>query len=221
MPHRLILFALALLFLPLPLAWGDITGKARVIDGDTLEIDGKRIRLHGIDAPESKQICYLDGRRWQCGKDAGLILSDLISRQPVTCQERDQDRYGRIVAVCRAGGEDLNSWMVLQGLALAYRRYSKDYVDQEADAQLARRGIWATRFVLPWEWRRGKRLSQGAANENQPCRIKGNISRKGKRIYHVPGGRWYDRTKISPSKGERWFCSEEEAQAAGWRRARQ
>ena len=149
------------------------------------------------------------------------ILSNFINHRPVTCEERDRDRYGRIVAVCYAGGEDLNAWMVLQGLAVAYRRYSLGYVDQEADARLARRGIWATRFVLPWEWRRGKRLSQGAANENQPCRIKGNISRGGEWIYHVPGGRWYDRTKISPSKGERWFCSEEEAQAAGWRRARQ
>ena len=210
------------LLMALPMtAQSDITGQPRVIDGDTLEIQGQRIRLHGIDAPEGKQLCYLDGKRWQCGKDAGNILSDWINHRPVTCEERDKDRYGRIVAVCFVAGENLNAWMVLQGLAVAYRRYSLDYVDQEADAQLARRGVWATRFVLPWEWRRGKRLSQGAANENQPCRIKGNISRKGKRIYHVPGGRWYDRTKISPSKGERWFCSEEEAQAAGWRRAKQ
>ena len=212
---------LVLTFIVAAPAFADITGQPRVVDGDTLEIAGQHIRLHGIDAPESKQLCYLDGKRWQCGKDAGNILSDLINHRPVTCEERDKDRYGRIVAVCNAGGEDLNAWMVLQGLAVAYRRYSLDYVDQEADAQLARRGVWATRFVLPWEWRRGKRLSQSAANENQPCRIKGNISRSGERIYHVAGGRWYDRTKISPSKGERWFCSEEEAQAAGWRRAKQ
>ncbi len=100
---------------------------------------------------------------------------------------------------------------------MAYYQYSYEYSRAEQRAKSARRGVWAGRFVLPWEWRRGKRLSQGAANENQPCQIKGNISRKGKRIYHVPGGRWYDRTKISPSKGERWFCSEEEAQAAGCR----
>ena len=152
------LIALALvMFLPMP-AWADITGKARVIDGDTLEIDGQRIRLHGIDAPETRQLCYLDGKRWQCGKDAANILSDWINHRTVTCQERDRDRYGRIVAVCYVGDEDLNAWMVLQGLAVAYRRYSLDYVDQETDAQLARRGIWTSRFVLPWEWRRGKRL---------------------------------------------------------------
>ena len=130
MYRYLIVLALAL-YLPLA-AWGDITGQPRVIDGDTLEIGGQRIRLHGIDAPESKQLCYLDGRRWQCGKDAGLILSDLINHRTVACKERDRDRYGRIVAVCSVAGEDLNAWMVLQGLALAYRRYSLDYVDQEA-----------------------------------------------------------------------------------------
>ena len=92
--------------------------------------------------------------------------------------------------------------------------------DQRArrhDRPAARRGIWAGEFVKPWEWRRGKRL---AANDNAvgQCRIKGNISRSGERIYHVPGGQYYDRTKINPSKGEQWFCSEAEAIAAGWRR---
>ena len=101
---------------------------------------------------------------------------------------------------------------------LAYRRYSLDYVDEETDAQAARHGIWAGEFVKPWEWRRGKRL---AANDNAPdqCRIKGNISRKGERIYHLPGGKWYDRTRIDPAKGERWFCSEAEARAVGWRKS--
>ena len=156
MIRYLIVPALVLFLSPVALA--DISGQARVIDGDTIEIDGQRIRLHGIDAPETRQLCYIDGKQWQCGKDAGNILSDWINHRPVTCQERDRDRYGRIVAVCYVGDEDLNAWMVLQGLAVAYRRYSLDYVEQETDAQLARRGVWATRFVLPWEWRRGKRL---------------------------------------------------------------
>ena len=113
--------------------------------------------------------------------------------------------------------------MVLSGMALAYRKYSDDYTGQEASAKAARRGLWAGQFVPPWDWRRGKRLaSETAANDNpKGCRIKGNIGSRGDRIYHMPGGRWYDRTVITASKGERWFCSEAgaEAEAAGWGRA--
>ena len=92
---------------------------------------------------------------------------------------------------------------------------------QGASAKAARRGLWAGQFVPPWDWRRGKRLvSETAVNDNPPgCRIKGNIGSKGDRIYHIPGGCWYDSTVITISKGEGWFCSEEEARGAGWRRA--
>ncbi len=149
----------------------------------------------------------------------------------MTCEDLGRDRYDRIIARCTVAGEDLGEWMVSQGLALAYRRYSLDYVDEEADARAAQRGIWAGGFVKPWEWRRVKRLETTAPEactacdlrhkrllkRSEKCRIKGNINRKGERIYHVPGGQWYDRTRIDPAKGERWFCTEAEARAAGWR----
>ena len=131
----------------------DVTGPARVIDGDTLEIQGQRIRLHGIDAPEGRQLCRLDGKPWQCGKDAANALADKIAHRPVACEDLGRDRYKRIIGRCTVAGEDIGTWMVSQGLALAYRRYSLDYVDDEADAQAARRGIWAGEFVKPWEWR--------------------------------------------------------------------
>ena len=137
----------------------------------------------------------------------------------MTCEQKDQDRYGRIVAVCRVGEEDLNAWLVAEGWALAYRQYSKAYIAEEEAASAARKGIWRGTFVPPWEWRQGKRLEAEAA-QGGDCRIKGNIGSKGERIYHVPGGRYYDATQIDPSKGERWFCSEAEAQAAGWRRSK-
>ena len=104
------------------------------------------------------------------------------------------------------------------GWAQAYRRYSPDYIRQEDTASRSKVGIWQGEFIAPWDWRRGKRLR---AKTNQPgtCLIKGNISRNG-RIYHVPGGRYYSRAKINQSQGERWFCSEAEARAAGWRRSK-
>ena len=197
-----------------------IVSIARVIDGDTIDISGQRIRLHGIDTPEAKQECQREGVTWLCGAAATKTLRGLISGSDVSCTKHDKDRYGRIVAVCHANGRDLNATMVLPGMALAYRKYSGDYTGQEASAKVARRGLWAGQFVAPWDWRRGKRLAaETAANGNaEGCRIKGNIGSKGDRIYHMPGGHWYDRTVIAVSKGERWFCSEEEARGAGWRR---
>jgi endonuclease YncB( thermonuclease family) len=207
--------ALTLLASP---ALADVAGVVSVIDGDTIEVHGQRIRLHGIDAPESRQLCRLDGKPWQCGKDAANVLADKIDRRPVMCEDLGRDRYKRIIARCTVAGEDMGAWMVSQGLALAYRRYSVDYVHEEADAQAARRGIWASEFVPPWEWRRGKRL---AANDNAPthCQFKGNISAKGERIYHMPGQQAYGVTQINPGAGEQWFCSENDARAAGWRKA--
>ncbi len=155
---RTLTIALCLLATP---ALADVTGVASVIDGDTIEVHGQRIRLHGIDAPESRQLCRLDGKPRQCGKGAANALADKIARRPVTCEDLGRDRYKRIIARCTVAGEDLEKWMVVNGWAVAYRRFSLDYVDEEADAQAARRGIWAGEFVKPWEWRRGKRLDTG------------------------------------------------------------
>lgn len=136
-------------------AQADVTGQASVIDGDTIEIHGDRIRLHGIDAPESAQTCQRDGQAWRCGAAAANALDRAIGRQTVRCRETDRDRYGRIVAVCTAGGTDLNEWMVVNGWAMAYRRYSTDYVPAERQARADQDGIWATTFTPPWEWRSG------------------------------------------------------------------
>jgi len=200
-----------------------IVGVASVIDGDTLEVHGKRIRLHGIDAPESAQLCEKDGRQYRCGQQAALALSDKIGRASIRCEQRDMDRYKRIVAVCRLGNVDLNAWMTREGWAVAYRQYSRDYVDEESAARAAKLGIWAGRFVEPSKWRRGDRLDSERSGDSASgsCPIKGNISNRGERIYHVPGGRYYGQTRIDEQKGERWFCSEGEAQKAGWRRSRQ
>ena len=134
-----------------------IAGQASVIDGDTIEIHGTRIRLFGIDAPEGAQTCTVQGKSFPCGRRASFALADKIGRQAVECQPKDRDRYGRVVAVCRVGGEDINGWMVAQGWALAYRYYSTDYVSQERRAESAKAGMWQGEFQPPWDWRRGTR----------------------------------------------------------------
>ena len=153
----------------------------------------------------------------RCGVIAGDAMRDLITGATVTCMQQDIDRYGRVVAICYADGFDIGKNMVHTGWAIAYRRYSKKYVPIEDKARAAKRGMWRGLFVKPWEWRRGVRLS--STNQQSPatgCLIKGNISKSGK-IYHVPGSRWYDATKIDEGKGERWFCGVEDAVRAGWR----
>ena len=135
-----------------------ITGVASVTDGDSIEIRGTRIRLHGIDAPESRQLCTRPfGQSWRCGQQAALSLSDRIRRRSVSCISRDTDRYGRTIAVCSQDEVDLNAWMVREGWAVAYQKYARDFVPDEKEAQSAERNIWSGTFVRPWDWRDGAR----------------------------------------------------------------
>jgi endonuclease YncB( thermonuclease family) len=138
---------------------GDIAGRASVIDGDTIEIHGERIRLSGIDAIESRQRCAREDRIWACGKASAFALADLIGQTTVQCRSDGRDRYGRLLAVCFKGAEDINRWMVSQGWAVAYRRYSLAYAEAETEARANRRGIWAGSFEMPWDWRRRTRLT--------------------------------------------------------------
>ncbi|NQV82800.1 MAG: thermonuclease family protein [Rhodospirillales bacterium] len=197
-----------------------IVGRASVIDGNTLEINGTRIRLYGIDAPESAQICAVSGKQSRCGQLAAKALADRIGQQTVTCDPKGRDQDGVVVAMCSAGGEDLNAWMVSQGMALAYRLHSTKYVRREKRAAKEKAGIWRGWFVKPWDWRRGRRLTTERVFEEGACAIKGNITRDGKRIYHIPGGQYYDGARIDTPLGEHWFCSEAEARAAGWRKSK-
>ena len=135
-----------------------VSGPARVIDGATVEILGLRVRMHGIDAPESAQRCRdAAGRSYGCGQVATNALASMAGRSTVECRVLDMDRYGRLIAVCYRDGIDLNAWMVRDGHAMAYRRYSADYISHEDAARARRVGIWQGRVVAPWDWRRGAR----------------------------------------------------------------
>jgi endonuclease YncB( thermonuclease family) len=151
------LAALTSLLLP---ARADVIGEARVIDGDTLQIAGERVRLQGIDAPESKQSCSIAGVGWACGEGAKRELMSVTDGRVVTCKGDKRDRYGRLLAICFVGAQDINARMVREGWALAFRRYSKEYVPQEVEARATGAGLWQGQFIDPSEWRRESRAAQ-------------------------------------------------------------
>jgi len=133
---------------------GDIS-VTKVSDGDSLRSGPLKIRLHGIDAPELKQNCTdSTGASWPCGRAARDVMMEIATAVPLRCVLMDVDRYGRLVMRCFAGNTDIAEHLVANGLALAYRRYSEDYVAAEAAARAAARGLWAGTFEAPWDWRR-------------------------------------------------------------------
>ena len=144
-----------------PISPVEILGSVpRIVDADTLEVAGQRVRLQGIDAPESAQSCrQADGPRYPCGDHATQALRTRIGTEAITCTIEGRDRYGRGLGTCyTTDGGNVNAWLVQQGHALAYRRYSTEYVPEEDHARAGRVGIWGGEFVPPWDWRRGKRL---------------------------------------------------------------
>ncbi|TSC55244.1 MAG: micrococcal nuclease [Microgenomates group bacterium LiPW_31] len=199
----------------------------RVIDGDTIEIEGgERVRYIGIDTPET-----VDPRKpVQCfGIEASKKNKELVEGKNVRLEKdiTDKDKYGRLLRYVYLGPSPpvggsgqaifINLELVKQGFAFSYTyppdiKYQAEILAAEAEAREANRGLWAacpivSPTVLPTE------------APTSDCNIKGNINTSGEKIYHLPGCGSYSKTQIDESRGERWFCSEEEAQAAGWRKA--
>ena len=197
----------------------ELTGHARVVDGDTIDVAGTRVRLEGIDAPEAGQRCpHRWWGTWAAGREATSALKSMINGQVVSCDKRGRGKYGRVLGACRVGSVDLNAEMVRRGHAWAFVKYSNSYISEERDAQARGAGIWQSACQPAWDYR-ARRWGTGASQAPKGCAIKGNITRNG-RIYHMPWSPWYAKTRIEPHKGERWFCDERQAKEAGWRPAR-
>jgi endonuclease YncB( thermonuclease family) len=193
-----------------------IAGRATVIDGDTIEIHGKRIRFDGIDAPESVQLCTgQNGKSVRCGaRSAEALASYLVQSQPTRCRIVGTDQYGRLIGTCkRQDGRDISQWLVRNGHALDWPRHSGGRYQAYQQAAIDDRiGLWAGSFDEPWIWRKQQaepeltvsRDTARSESASQPlgliqsdggdCRIKGNVSADGERIYHVPGQKYYERT---------------------------
>ena len=163
----------------------DLAGLAKVVDGDTLVINGTRVRLEGIDAPEAGQTCK---RRllgfWACGTEATGALAHLVQDKQVRCEPRGLDKYGRTLGVCFLGQQDVNAWMVRQGYAWAFIKYSTSYVKEEAEAKSLRIGVWQGEATPPWEYRE-RRWVSAEPQAPQGCAIKGNVTAHGKILPHA------------------------------------
>ncbi len=206
-----------------------LVGTAEVIDGDTLRLEGQEvpIRLERIDAPETNQACEnVRGSSYPCGVMAADKLRSLVEQGEVRCEAHGVDGEERPLATCFVGDLNVNAAMIVSGWAVEVDALSGGrYSDLEAEAERAGVGIWQGRFVDPWIWRGLAEATEPSDAEkddtSEPvaaCSIKGNISRAGRR-YYLPRDDEYDRVKISVDRGERMFCSTEEARAAGWRPA--
>jgi endonuclease YncB( thermonuclease family) len=238
---RKLLCAVLLLLLPSIAQAAEVTGVPKIRDGDQIQIGNSRIRLDGIDAPSVDQLCVNNtGERWTCGVAARDELIKHVDNKSWTCHAGRTDRRGRSIARCEVDGEDIQKWLVSNGWALAYPRLSHDYDADEAAAREAKAGMWQGAFIAPWDWRiRNKKTvilgaakppdnahaillasASGSVAPSPDCTIKGNVNRAGECIYHQPTSRWYAQIKMQISKGTRWFCSVEEAEAAGCRETR-
>jgi len=195
----------------------EITGPAQVIDGDSIRIADIKIRLHGIDAPEAKQMCRVKGKDWRCGHAATETLSFLLIGAPISCTWTERDQYDRALATCYRKDMNINEMMVRVGMALAYRRYSTVYVEQEDAAKAEGKGFWDAESVPPWDWRRGVRLAGNELSDTD-CPVKGNVNRKGDRIYHVKGWRDHAKVRLKPEEGDKCFQTVMDAELAGFRK---
>ena len=191
-----------------------------VIDGDTLQVAGRIVQLAGIDAPEIGQVCVHGDQDWHCGLRAAYALHKFIelAADPVVCSRLIESPDGTLVGTCEAGDENLALTMLRGGYAVVPQSGGYFYRSVEERAREAGLGLWASRFVLPWDWRRGERLPEEALWADRACQILGTISDTGQKLYYVPTDSRFHEIRDSAGDVIRQFCDDESARAAGWRR---
>jgi endonuclease YncB( thermonuclease family) len=198
-----------------------VSGQVTVIDGDTLQVGDKVVQLYGIDAPELGQLCNDEGRVRHCGVDAALALRKLITMaepslhcSPWQDGSEPAETAGATVEICEVGNQDVGLIMLHGGYSVALPGSFPDYTEAQEQAREGNLGLWHTQFTLPWEWRKGDRSPVAQTD----CNVKAMTSDAGGRVYYVPTDPEYGRIAIDPAQGDAWFCSDEEARLAGWRR---
>ena len=127
-----------------------------VVDGDTIKIDGEKIRFTGIDAPELNQTCLTNDSEIACGKLSQMLLKNKVEDQEISCIREGKDKYGRILAECFIDKISISSFLVREGYAFAYRKYSRKFIEDEEYARINNNGMWATEFIFPWDFRKLK-----------------------------------------------------------------
>jgi endonuclease YncB( thermonuclease family) len=186
-----------------------------IIDGDTLQIGDRMVHLAGIDAPELGQRCMIEDKDWRCGLEAALALRKLAAFGTVSCVSEEE--APTVVGACQIDGKDLAEVMVGQGYAIALPGAVPNYQNTEATARDAKLGLWRGDFIPPSDWRQGARLP-GETTDTIFCVVKGAIKEDDQRIFYIPSDEQYEEIKIDTDKGERMFCSDDEAILAGWSR---
>lgn len=194
----------------------DIKGRARAVTGDTLRINGRLVDLAGIEAPEISQVCRDRRKRaWRCGQSARNALRRVVGRRRVVCTDVVQADGGRLKATCQVGSKDVAAAVVGRGYAFAQGTIYKTYADAEAGARDAKRGIWQGKVQRPADFR-AQRWEVASKSAPDGCPIKGRVVRRSK-VYVLPWALEYRQVRVRRRRGERWFCSEAEAAAAGFK----
>jgi endonuclease YncB( thermonuclease family) len=198
----------------------------QVIDGDTLQSGGDIVQLYGIDAPELGQLCQREGKPWQCGVEAAFSLQKLIamSGTAVICEDwhdatADAGPTGEPLRVCQLGrDQELGLSMLRNGYAVPLPGSFPYYGQIAQQAEETGLGLWSSEFMMPWEWREGRRIAQDVGQVAEECNVKGMMDGDGSRIYLVPTDADHADAKVDQARGERLFCSDEEAREGGWLR---